>query len=148
MLYSYDDPDNHEKLDERAVMTIVCLHGTYFRNIRFENIRVNRCERLVCLTFKDSFWFGSIAGDQSSQERIENIVFKAIASPSNSGSSIANEILLNGWFRAGTPTKEIQNVTFDCITVGENLIDCISNTYIKTNNTNTHMLVKKLKFKN
>ena len=45
ILFSYDDPNFHEQLEERAALTICALDGTYFRNIRFENVRVNRCER-------------------------------------------------------------------------------------------------------
>ncbi len=146
VLCSYDDRDHHMELDERSVMTIVCLEGTFFKDIRFENIRVNRCERLICLTFKDSFWFGSIKGDQSTEGGICNVMYKNISSPSNSGSSIANEILLNGWFQEGTPTKYIQDVTFDNVSIeGEDLTDG-NKRWMKTNNSENAMLVRDVKF--
>lgn len=145
ILSSYDDKYYHEELDERSAMSIVCLEGTYFRNISWGNIRVNRCERLICMTFKDQFWFGSIKGDQTTEGGIENIKFKNISVASNSGSSIANEILLNGWSKNLTPTKTIKDVTFDNITIQGKRI--VSDKDIKTNNQNDRVLVSNIVFK-
>ncbi len=144
VLSSYDDKYHHGKLDERAVMTIVSLEGTYFNNISWENIRVNRCERLICLTFKDQFWFGSIQGDQSTEGGIENVVFKNISVASNSGSGIANEILLTGWLKENEPTKTIQNISFTNVTVEGKPI--MSEKDIKTNNTPANQLVQNIRF--
>lgn len=144
VLFSYDDRDNHTKLDERSVMSIVCLEGTYFEDITWENIRVNRCERLMCLTFKDEFWFGTIPGDQSTEGGIDGVTFKNISVASNSGSSIANEILLNGWYKYGTPTKLINNVTFDNVTIEGKRVS--GENEIKTNNTTERKLVTGLQF--
>jgi hypothetical protein len=146
VLFSYDDRDNHEQLDERSVMSIVCLDGTWFGDIRFEDIRVNRCERLICLTFKDSFWFGSILGNQRTEGGINNVVFKNIRVVSNSGSNIANEILLNGWQKDGTPTKTIENITFDNVYIEGQKVDEHSS-YLKTNNSPQCQLVTNLSFK-
>ena len=52
VLSSFDDPDHHEELDERAALTICSLNGTYFSNILYENIDVYHCERLIALGFK------------------------------------------------------------------------------------------------
>lgn len=145
VLFSYDDRDNHTKLDERSVMSIVCLEGTYFEDITWENIRVNRCERLMCLTFKDEFWFGTIQGDQSTEGGMDGVTFKNISVASNSGSSIANEILLNGWYKYDTPTKIIKNVTFENVMVEGKRIS--SENDIKTNNTADRKLVTDLQFK-
>lgn len=144
VISSYDDKYHHEELDERSVMSIVSLEGTYFKNITWEDIRVNRCERLICLTFKDQFWFGSIMGNQNTEGGIENIVFKNVTVESNSGSSIANEILLNGWCKENLPTKKINNVTFDNVVVEGKLIR--SEKDIKTNNTNERKLVTNILF--
>lgn len=145
VLFSYDDRDNHTRLDERSVMTIVCLEGTYFRNITWEDIRVNRCERLICQTFKEDFWFGSIKGDQTTEGGIDDVTYKNITVNSNSGSKIANEILLNGWYKPGTPTKLITNVTFDNVKVEGKLIHSESD--IITNNSPEQSLVSNLFFK-
>lgn len=145
VLFSYDDRDHHATLDERSVMSIVCLEGTYFRNISWEDIRVNRCERLICQTFKDDFWFGSIKGNQSTEGGIDGVTYKNITVASNSGSKIANEILLNGWFKDGTPTKTINNVVFENVTIEGKRVD--NESAIKTNNTPEQQLVTNLIFK-
>jgi hypothetical protein len=144
VISSYDDKYHHEELDERSVMSIVSLEGTYFKNITWENINVNRCERLICLTFKDQFWFGSIKGDQSTPGGIENISFKNVYVTSNSGSNIANEILLNGWYMENFPTKKITNVSFDNVVVEGKLINSMKD--IKTNNTEDCNLVLDILF--
>ena len=124
ILYSYDDFYNHEQLDERGAMNICCLQGTYFKDIVFENIYVNRCERLIGLGFKSDFWFGSIQGDQTTEGGINGVTFRNIKSPNNSGSSIANQIHLYGWKEDGTPDKWVENITFDNVSIeGKGLAD-------------------------
>jgi len=145
VLFSYDDRDHHAELDERSVMSIVCLEGTYFRNISWEDIRVNRCERLICQTFKNSFWFGSIMGDQTTEGGVDGVTYKNISVASNSGSKIASEILLNGWFKDGTPTKIINNVVFDNVSIEGKRVS--NENDIKTNNTPDQQLVTNLIFK-
>ncbi|MEA4974297.1 MAG: glycosyl hydrolase family 28 protein [Paludibacter sp.] len=145
VLFSFDDRDHHAELDERSVMSIVCLEGTYFRNISWEDIRVNKCERLICQTFKNSFWFGSIMGDQTTEGGVEGVTYKNISVASNSGSKIANEILLNGWFKDGTPTKLINNVVFDNVTIQGKRVSKEND--IKTNNTPDLQLVTNITFK-
>lgn len=146
VLYSYDDRDHHSKLDERSVMTIVCLQGTFFSDITYENIRINKCQRLICLTFKDNFWFGSILGDQSTPGGINNIHYKNIFNYSKNTGPIANEILMNGWYKKGTPTKYIENIIFENLKIEEKKITTKDNPYIKTNNTATKTLVKNIRF--
>lgn len=146
VLYSYDDRDHHTKLNERSVMTIVCLQGTYFSNISYENIRVNNCQRLICLTFKDNFWFGSIQGDQSTPGGISNILYKNIDCTSNNESPIANEILMNGWYKEGTPSKYIENITFKNLKIKGDKIKSQNSPYIKTNNSKERILVKNIRF--
>lgn len=146
VLYSYDDKGNHEQLDERSAMSIVCLEGTFFSDISYEDIRVNRCERLICLTFKDSFWFGSIQGDQTTEGGINGVTYKNITSANNSGSSIANNILLNGWYQTGTPTKYVENITFNNVVVEGNLVNSDTDKNIITNNSSRRTLVRNLYF--
>lgn len=123
ILYSYDDPDYHEQLDERAAMTICSLHGTFYRNIRYENIDVYHCERLIAIGFKPDFWFGSIKGDQTTPGEISDVVFRNIRSYSTGGSSIANKIHLYGWEGGnGTSAKFIRNILFDKVRIGKRKI--------------------------
>lgn len=117
ILFSYDDPDYHEMLDERAALAICCIHGTFFRNISYENIDVYHCERLVAAGFQPSFWFGALKGDQTTPGGMSNIVYRNISSHNNSGSSIANKIRIYGWKREGTPQKFIDGVRFENVSI-------------------------------
>ena len=118
ILFSYDDPNHHGKLDERSAMSISVVDGTGFENILFEDIRVYRCERLICLNFLESFWFGSLKGDQTGPGGIKGITFRRIYSPNNSGSPIANQILLHAWNGVNnTPVKRFENVLFEDVII-------------------------------
>lgn len=146
ILFSYDDQNHHEQLDERSAMNICALHGTYFRNILFEDIRVYRCERLIGLGFKNDFWFGSIQGNQKLPGGIDGITFRNVTSMANSGSKIANDIWLYGWYEGGTPMKEVKNIIFDNVMIEGNLLTSEDDIHIKTNNTDDRKLVKNLIF--
>lgn len=125
ILFSYDDPHHHEKLDERSAMSISVVDGTFFENITFRNIRVYRCERLFCLTFLESFWFGSLVGNQTGPGGMKNITFANITVSGNSGSSIANEILLQGWRSSNQPgseEKKLEQILFDSVVVENQLL--------------------------
>lgn len=148
ILFSYDDPNNHEQLDERSTMNICALHGTYFKNILFENIYVHKCERLIGLGFKSDFWFGSIPGDQTYPGGIDGVTFRNITSPRNSGSSIANQIHLYGWHKDGTPNKFVENILFDNVMIEGELLNGKDSRYIVTNNTPEFELVRSLHFEN
>lgn len=117
ILFSNDDPDYHEVLDERAAMTICCIHGTYFRNISYENIDVYHCERLIAAGFQPSFWFGGLPGDQTTPGGIDGLTYRNINSYADSGSSIANEIHVYGWDKEGTPAKSVSNVLFENVNI-------------------------------
>lgn len=136
ILYSYDDPNHHEKLDERSALNICALQGTFFRNILFEDIVINRCERLIGLCFKDSFWFGSLPGDQSTEGGMEGITFRNISSPNSSGSSIANQIRMEGWDRS-EPIKPIRDITFDNVTIEGKLLCSTKEAYFSINHNTT-----------
>ncbi len=118
ILFSYDDPDYHEMLDERAAMSICCIHGTHFRNIRYENIDIYHCQRLIAAGFQPSFWFGALPGDQSTPGGIRDLTFRNIRSFNHSGSHIANKIHLYGWHRDdGTPDKWVDGVRLENIQI-------------------------------
>lgn len=138
VLYSYDDRDNHEQLDERSVMSIVLLHGTEVSDILWEDIRINNCQRLVCFRFVDSFWFGSVQGNQIYPGFVDGVTLRNINCASDNKSRIANEILIYGW----SDNKQIRNVTFeDFVVKGQKLIS-IMNPYMKVNS-----YIKNIQFK-
>ncbi len=119
VIYSWDDRDWHEQLDERSVMTVCCLHGTYFSDILWENIRITACQRLLCLCFRDSFWFGTLPGDQSTDGGMQNITWRDITLEKVSDSSIGGEMLFYT-----IPGKNIEGVTLGGIVIaGEALTD-------------------------
>ena len=129
VLYSYDDRDNHERMNERAVMSIVLLHGTEVGNITWEDIRINNCQRLVCFRFLESYWFGSITGDQSYPGYVDGVTLRNITCSSNNTSKIANEILICGW----SEDKQIKNVTFENFVVNGEKLTSADNPYMNVN---------------
>ncbi len=129
VLYSYDDADNHERLDERSVMSIVLLHGTEVRNILWEDIRVNNCQRLVCFRFVDNFWFGSVQGNQMWPGFVDGVTLRNVNCISRNNSKIANEILIYGW----SADKQIQNVTFENFVVNGQKLTSMMNPHMKVN---------------
>lgn len=147
ILFSYDDPNYHEKLDERAAMNICALQGTWFRDIVFENILVNRCERLASMGFKGDFWFGAIQGDQTFPGGIDGVTFRNVSSPHTSGSSIANDILLYGWHKDGTPDKHVEHITFDNVQIAGRRLVYPGSQYIKRGPIQSRNLVRNLIFK-
>ncbi len=125
VLFSYDDPDYHCQLEERGAIGICCIHGTYFKDILFDNIDVYHCERLIATGFYPSFWFGALPGDQSTEGGMENITYRDIRSLNDSGSRMANKIHLKAWTEKDTPRKEIKNLLFDNIRILGNKVDNI-----------------------
>ncbi|MBQ4606044.1 MAG: hypothetical protein IJB15_05020, partial [Clostridia bacterium] len=113
VLFSYDDPQYHEQLDERAVMGIVLLDGVKCTNILWENIRIHKCERLACMVFRDNFWFGTVKGDQTREGIIEGVTVRNVRVFCNSGSRIANQILLEGY----DENKPVKDVSFQLIQI-------------------------------
>lgn len=106
VLFSYDDPQYHEQLTERSVMSIVLLDGVECKDVLWENVRVNKCERLACFVFRDNFWFGTVKGDQSADGKVDGVALRNIRVFCNSGSRIANEILIEGY----DDEKRIENI--------------------------------------
>lgn len=97
VLFSYDDPQYHEQLAERSVMSIVLLDGVECTGITWDNVRINKCERLACFVFRDNFWFGTVKGDQSGPGKIDGVQLHNIRVFCDSGSRIANQILIEGF---------------------------------------------------
>lgn len=118
ILFSYDDPNHHNKLNERAALNICSLHGTYFHDITFENITVYHCQRLIGLGFRPDFWFGALPGDQSGEGEIRNVTFRNITSLETGNDLLTNKILLYDWYKEGTPDKWLRNLRFDNVVIG------------------------------
>jgi hypothetical protein len=125
VIFSYDSREPHHlNLDERSVMSIVGLDGTYFSDISWEDIRVNNCQRLICMTFVDDFWYGDLPGHQEHEGGIKDVAFLNISSVSSEknihASPISNEILLNGYGAVkypANPKKYIENITFENVMI-------------------------------
>ena len=94
-------------------MGIVLLDGVKCTNILWENIRIHKCERLACMVFRDNFWFGTVKGDQTREGIIEGVTVRNVRVFCNSGSKIANQILLEGF----DETKPVRNVSFQLIQI-------------------------------
>ena len=134
ILFSYDDPQYHTILDERAALNICSLHGTWFHDILFDNIRIYHCQRLIGLGFKPSFWFGSIIGDQTGEGGIYDIIFRNIQSFANSGNNISNKIMIYDWHQEGKPDKTINNLVFDNINICGKKLKKVSKQYFDIRN--------------
>lgn len=154
VLYSFDGIGLNGSMDDRSALNICALHGTYFKDILYENIYVNRCERLIGVSFKDSFWYGTIQGDQTWPGDISGITYRNIVCPNNTKGNISNDILFQGWhqegtsdkYPGGTPDKFIHNVTFDNVIVEGEPVLGWEDKHLKTNNTETLKLVYDFKF--
>ncbi|MCU6707857.1 glycosyl hydrolase family 28 protein [Paenibacillus sp. J5C_2022] len=93
ILHHYDDKTYPDELTERSAINIVMLNGTVMKNITFKDIRVEKAKRLINIDIRDSFWFGSIQGNQAWPGYIENITYDNITSTSDG----SNEIRMAGW---------------------------------------------------
>ena len=144
VLFSYTGKDYENLLDYCSAMNICSLYGTYFKNILFENIYVDKCCRLIALGFRSDFWFGQIKGDQSMDGGISGVTFRNISSPNViDDSSVSNIINLYGWNETGTPDKWVEDITFDNVTIEGKLLANESDSHIVKNE-----MVRNLKFKN
>lgn len=147
ILFSYDDPDFHGQLEERAAINICCLHGTYFRDILCENINIYHCQRFVGLSFQPSFWFGVIPGDQTTAGAISRVTFRNIKCHSDAESSIAGEVRMMGWHLLGTPDKFVEDITFDGVYIDGEWLGALDNRHVVTNNKPGLSLVRNIFFK-
>ena len=146
ILFAYDEKSITEGMADRSAINICALHGTYFRNIYYDNIRINSCTRLFALGFEDSFWYGSIQGDQSTEGDISNVYFSNITVKRDTATPVSNDIWLYGWQQDGTPTKYIHDIYFDNVTICGQPLSGWDYPRLKTNNTTEHQLVYDLHF--
>lgn len=109
VLYNYDDRDHPDVLPDRSAINIFALHGTEFRDIIFENIRVEKAKRLINLEMDTSFYFGAIHGDWTWPGTMAEITYKNITSYSDG----TNEIKLAGW----SSDRIISDVAFDNLVI-------------------------------
>ena len=98
VIYDWDDIYNPEKLFYQSSLNICCMSGTYFDNIRYENIRLHHSDRIIGLSYIDNFYFGSIVTKHTDPGDMKNIVFKDIISYTNSGKSNSNEVRFEAWY--------------------------------------------------
>lgn len=138
----------YEPMIDRSALNITALEGTYFHNIVFDNIMVNRCVQLIQLGFEDSFWYGTLLGNQKWPGEMYDIHFNNITCPGKLlGSSIANNVLLRGWMgNDTTPRKYIHDIWFNNVKILGKPFDSWDNTNLKTNNTEDVKLVYDLHF--
>ncbi len=140
VLFSYDDPQYHEQLAERSVMSIVLLDGVECTDITWENIRINKCERLACFVFRDNFWFGTVKGDQSVPGKIDGVKLRNIRVFCDSGSRIANQILMEGF----DPEKTVDNVEMRLVQIMGVEIDETYPRIVKNDHVGTVVVSKTL----
>ncbi len=154
ILFSFDGINLNGSMDDRSALNICCLWGTYFEDILYENIYVNRCTRLIGATFKDSFWYGIIQGNQQWNGEMKNIIYRNVVCPNNTGENTANDILFLGWHQSypmekypdGTPDKFIHDIYIDNVIIENEPIADEHNKHIITNNTNDLKLVYNMFF--
>jgi hypothetical protein len=109
VLYNYDDRDHPDVLPDRSAINIFALHGTEFKDITFEDIRVEKAKRLINVQMDTSFYFGAIQGNWAWPGSISGIRYKNITSYSDG----TNEIKLNGWSK----DRLLSDITFDNIRI-------------------------------
>ncbi len=132
VLFSYDDPQYHEQLAERSVMSIVFLDGVECTDITWKNIRINKCERLACFVFRDNFWFGTVKGDQSVPGKIDGVKLHDIRVFCDSGSRIANQILMEGFDKEKTVDNvDLRLVQIMGVEIDENYPRIVKNEFVR-----------------
>lgn len=125
ILYNFDDINYPDYFTERAALNICALNATYFRNITFEDIRLEKGKRLIGIDMSDSFWFGSIQGNWNWNGNMQNIKFKNITSYSDG----SNEIRIYG----RDNQHNVSNITFENIIVNNQKILNFQNSLFQVN---------------
>ena len=149
IIFDWDDIYNPEKLFYQSSLNICCMSGTYFDNIRYENIRLHHSDRVIGLSYIDNFYFGSIVTKQTDPGDMKNIVFKDIISYTNSGKSDSNEVRFEAWYGDdGTPRKAIHDITFDNVQVDGKVLESFDDPHIIHNNREGDELIYDIKFLN
>jgi len=125
ILYNYDDRDHPDVLSDRSAINIFALHGTEFKEISFENIRVEKAKRLINLQMDTSFYFGAIQGNWAWPGSMSAIRYKNITSYSDG----TNEIKVEGW----SDDRMISDVTFDNIVINGKKIGSMQDPHFTIN---------------
>lgn len=89
----------HNALNDRSVMSVVSIDGSYFNNINWNNVYVNEAERLINLNFLDYSYNGSwkSEGKANINGEINGVTIKNVVSNSSGTTDYSNEILISGY---------------------------------------------------
>ncbi len=144
----HDDNRSYDgEMVDRSAINITALEGTYFHNIRIDNIRVYRCIQLIQLGFQDSFWYNTLLGNMSWPGEMRDIHFSNINCMGKvEEAQLANNVRLRGWKKEGTPTKYIHDIHFTNVMINGELLNGWDNENLITNNTAEDKLVYDLYF--
>lgn len=125
ILYNYDDKNHPDVLPDRSAINIFALHGTYFNDITFEDIRVERAKRLINVQMDETFYFGSLTGNWNWPGAMTNILYKNITSTSGG----SNEIKLIGW----NDSHRIEGVTLENVKINGNYVKDFKDSHLTMN---------------
>ncbi|WEK37864.1 MAG: glycosyl hydrolase family 28 protein [Candidatus Pseudobacter hemicellulosilyticus] len=126
VLYNFDDRDHPNVLPDRSAINIFSLEGTYFKDIHFENIRVEKAKRLINIHMDETFYFGALTGNWTSYPgNMRNITYKNITSTSDG----SNEIKLQGW----NDGHRIDTVRFENIQINGSYVNNFSDSRFNIN---------------
>jgi len=126
VLYNFDDKNHPNVLPDRSAINIFSLEGTYFNDIVFENIRVEKAKRLINVHMDETFYFGALTGNWSTYPGdMTNITYRNITSTSDG----TNEIKLAGW----NDTHRISGVKFENVQINGTYLSNFSDTRLNIN---------------
>ncbi|MET6996688.1 glycosyl hydrolase family 28 protein [Chitinophaga defluvii] len=126
ILYNFDDKNHPDVLPDRSAINIFSLHGTFFKDIFFENIRVENAKRLINLHMDETFYFGALTGNWTTfPGNMQNIQYRNITS--SSGGS--NQIKLQGW----NDSHRIEGVSFENILINGSYLTQFSDSRLAIN---------------
>lgn len=134
ILYNYDDYTYPNQLKDRSAINICILNATNLSDITFEDIRVEQAKRLISITMKDSFWFGSLPGNWDWDGAISGITYRNITSYSTG----SNEIQIMGYDSA----HPVSDIIFDNIIVNGSQISSFSDNKFKVNSYANNLTLK------
>ena len=134
VLYNFDDRYHPDVLPDRSAINIFALHGTEFRDITFDNIRVEKAKRLINIHMDTSFYFGAILGNWAWPGSMSGIVYRNITSYSDG----TNEIKVQGWSK----DRIISDVTFDNIVINGKKVKNLQDPHFNVNEYTRDLKVK------
>ena len=147
IIFDWDDIYNPEKLFYQSSLNICCMSGSYFHNIRYEDIRLHHSDRAIGLSYIDNFYFGSIVTRQTDPGDMYDITYKNIVSYTNTGKSDSNEVRFEAWYGDdGTPRKAIHDITFDNVVLDGVKLESFDDPRIVHNNRQGDELIYDIKF--